>query len=60
MNNVNEFRTWLTTASPEDQIVAAKQVLSRIATLDQTYRDKFTTEIESDPQVSRLFKQHTV
>jgi hypothetical protein len=38
---------WLSKASPEDLLTHGKQIFSRIGQLDQTYRERFVSEVRS-------------
>lgn len=50
------FTSWIDGATPDEVISAGRQVLKRIALLDQTHRDRFVADLESDPTVARLFE----
>jgi hypothetical protein len=55
--NINEFRTWLNDAPPEDLVKIAPLLFSRIGTLDQTQQDRFIKEVQSDPQAKSVFEK---
>jgi hypothetical protein len=50
---------WLSKASPEDLLTHGKQIFSRIGQLDQTYRERFVSEVREDPQAKRVLEQMT-
>ena len=54
---INEFRTWLNDAPPEDLVKIAPLLFSRIGTLDQTHQDRFIKEVQSDPQAKSVFEK---
>lgn len=50
---------WINKAAPEDLITTAKSVFGRIGQLDQTYRDRFVSEVRSDPAAAKVLDQLT-
>lgn len=52
-----QFTNWVNSASPDELFGIGTQVLSRISTLPQTQRDKFYTQVQNDPSISKLFNQ---
>ncbi|MGI8705505.1 MAG: hypothetical protein ACR2JJ_06905 [Sphingomicrobium sp.] len=55
--NINEFRTWLNDAPPEDLVKITPALFSRIGTLDQAQQDRVISEVKSDPQAKRVFEK---
>lgn len=54
--NINQFRTWIKDAPPEDLVTIAPLLFTRIGTLDQRQQDRFIQEVNSDPQAKRVFE----
>lgn len=52
--NINEFRTWLNDAPPEDLVTIAPVLFSRIGTLDERHQERFIQEVQRDPQAKRV------
>jgi hypothetical protein len=52
--NINEFRTWLNDAPPEDVEKIAPALFSRIGTLDQRHQERVIQEVQRDPQAKRV------
>lgn len=55
--NINQFRTWLNDAPPEDLVTIAPLLFSRIGTLDQRNQERLIQEVQRDPQAKRLFEK---
>jgi len=55
--NINQFRTWLNDASPEDLVSIAPVLFSRVGTLDQRHQERLIQEFQRDPQAKRLFEK---
>lgn len=53
--NVNQFRSWLNDAPPEDLVTIAPLLFSRIGTLDERHQERFIQEVQRDPQAKRVF-----
>lgn len=54
-----QFTSWINGASPDDTIKAGKQVLARLGSLDQTHRDRFVSEVQSDPAAKQVLEDLT-
>ena len=55
--NINQFRSWLNDAPPEDLVTIAPLLFSRIGTLDQRHQERFIQEVQRDPQARRVFEK---
>ena len=55
--NINQFRTWLNDAPPEDLVTIAPLLFSRIGTLDQPQQERLIQAVQRDPQAKRLFEK---
>lgn len=55
--NINQFRTFIQNAPPEDLVTIAPLLFSRVATLDQAQQDRFIQQVQSDPQAKRVFEK---
>ena len=53
--SINQFRSWLNNATPDDVVTIAPQLFSRIGTLDQRHQEQFIEKVQNDPQAKSLF-----
>jgi hypothetical protein len=52
---LKKFDDWLTDATPEEKIYAAKRSLAAIGELDTTHQGRFVDEVRTDPTIAKLF-----
>lgn len=54
---VDDFGDWINGAPPDETIRTAKLSLKRVSQLDRTYRDRFFSELKTDPALVHLFEE---
>ena len=54
---MQKFDDWLSGATPEETIYAAKRSLAAIVGLDTTHKGRFVDEVRTDPTISNLFDE---
>ncbi len=55
--NTSQFRTWISSATPEDLVTIAPLLVSRIGTLEPRHQERFIQEVQRDPQAKRVFEK---
>lgn len=55
--NMNQFRTWIKDARPEDLVTIAPLLFSRIGTLEQSQQERCMQEVQRDPQAKRALEK---
>ena len=56
-SNINQFRSWIKDARPDDLVSVAPLLFSRIGTLEPRDQDRFIQEVQRDPQARRVFEK---
>lgn len=56
-SNISQFKSWLSSASPDDLVSIAPALFSRVGTLDQAHQQRFVQEIERSPQAMNVFEK---
>ena len=54
--NIIQFKSWLSSASPEDILTVAPVLINRIGNLDQSQKQRFIQEIQRNPQAMSVFE----
>ena len=55
--NINQFRSWLKDAPPDELVTVAPLLFSRIGTLEPRDQDRLIQEVQRDPQARRIFEK---
>lgn len=55
--NINQFRSWIKDAKPEELVTIAPLLFSRVGTLEPQLQERFIQEVQSDPQAKRIFEK---
>lgn len=55
--NISQFKSWLSSASPDELLTIVSALFSRIGTLDQTHQQRFIQEIQRNPQAMSVFEK---
>jgi hypothetical protein len=54
--NISQFKSWLSSAPPDDLLTIAPVLFSRIGNFDQTHKQRFIEEIQRSPQAMSVFE----
>ncbi len=58
--NINQFRSWIQDAKPEELVTVAPLLFSRVGTLEPQQQERFIQEVQRDPQAKRVFEKITI